>query len=242
MDAKEIKLREELDSIDETMALKRREIEDLKKKKEKLKVELDDYMYTNMNTLIYNSLKSDDPAIELLNMANDKDELSLDDAAFILGITPNTLRARVDSDHIKKYRRYDAHNTIMSRLEVGYIKSLLDMKKSDPKIRECVKYILEFYNITGFPLSISTPLKELEAPIKQFRSYRDMTICDLIAKGFGRGLITYPQHNTVERMLYSYNIGYRLGWLRSSLRGRTVYKSIKDDTVRPISVYIDKEK
>ena len=35
MDAKEIKLREELDSIDETMALKRREIEDLKKKKEK---------------------------------------------------------------------------------------------------------------------------------------------------------------------------------------------------------------
>ena len=33
MDAKEIKLREELDSIDETMALKRREIEDLKRKK-----------------------------------------------------------------------------------------------------------------------------------------------------------------------------------------------------------------
>ena len=37
MDAKEIKLREELDSIDETMALKRREIEDLKKKKRKAK-------------------------------------------------------------------------------------------------------------------------------------------------------------------------------------------------------------
>lgn len=242
MDAKEIKLREELDSIDESMTLKRREIESLKVKKEELREELYKYIRNNVKIVPYCSFEEEDPAITLLNMLNDKDEMELDDIAYILGITVSTLKARIDSTKIKKYRRYDSRGTIMSRLEVGYIKSILDMKKSNPKMRECLKYILEFHNTANIPLSISTPLKDMASPIGEYIKYKNMSVCDLIAQGFGRGLITFPQYNTVVRMLESYNFGYRLVWMRSSYRNYTSYTVKKDDNGMSVKIYINKEK
>ena len=102
MDAKEIKLREELDSIDESMSLKRKEIEALKVKKEELREELYKHIQNNVKIVPYCSLESEDPANELLNMLNNKDEMELDDIAYILGITRSTLKARVDSTKINK--------------------------------------------------------------------------------------------------------------------------------------------
>lgn len=242
MDAKEIKLREELDSIDESMTLKRKEIESLKVKKEELREELYKHIQNNVKIVPYCSFEEEDPAITLLNMLNDKDEMELDDIAYILGITVSTLKARIDSTKIKKYRRYDSRGTIMNRLEVGYIKSILDMKKSNPKMRECLRYILKFHNTANVPLSISTPLKDMASPIGEYLKYKNMSVCDLISQGFGRGLITFPQYNTVVRMLESYNIGYTIRWMRSSYRNYTSYTVKKDDNGMTVKIYINKEK
>ena len=242
MDAKETRLREELDSIDESISLKRKEIEELKRRKESVREELYKHVRSNVKIVPYGAFESEDPAIELLNMLNDKDEMELDDIAYILGIPVSTLKAKIDSTKIKKYSRYDSRNSIMSRLEVGYIKSILDMKKSDPKMRECLKYILEFHNKANIPLRISTPLIDLMSPIKEYIKYKNMTVCDLIAQGFGRGLITYPQYNTVVRILESYNFGYRLVWMRSSYRHYTSYTVKKDDNTMTVKIYINKEK
>ena len=201
MDAKEIKLREELDSIDESMALKRKEIESLKVKKEELREELYKHIQNNVKIVPYCSFEEEDPAITLLNMLNDKDEMELDDIA-----------------------------------------SILDMKKSDPKMRECLKYILEFHNTANVPLSISTPLKDMASPIKGYIKYKNMSVCDLISQGFGRGLITFPQYNTVVRMIESYNIGYTIRWMRSSYRNYTSYTVKKDDNGMTVKIYINKEK
>ncbi len=225
--SKEDILRKNLETITSKINEHKAIIDGLKEDKEKIKEELFKIVESQSTLIDYNDIENIDPLEYLLNIAKDDDEIELKDIAQILGMSLSSFRNKMDKTQISKYERFDKHSTKLIRTSIKYVKEFIGGGKSNEKMVECIKYILKYHHDNYKPIAVDVPIKELDIPLDEYTAFKKLTITDLATRGLGRGLFIKPQLNSVQRLLFAYNIGYRLQWLRSRFSG-TLYTVEKE--------------
>lgn len=218
---KEEILRNDLDIVIAEIDEYKAKIEELKKDKDKIKDELYKLIESKSTLVEYGDIEELDPIKYILDITNDDDEIELRDIANILGMSLSTFRSKIDKTKVSKYDRYDRHGTKLVRTTVKYIKEFLGNNKSNEKMIECIKYILKFHYDASIPIAIDFPIKDLASPLGEYVKFKNLTLGELVTKGLGRGLFIKPQLTSIQRLLFAYNIGYRLQWYRSRYIGTT---------------------
>ena len=205
-------------------------IDALKADKDMIIDKLNKLIDSQSTVIDYNDIDNIDPLEYILSKAKDDDEIELRHLADILGMSLSTLRSKIDKTQIKRYDRYDRHGTKLVRITIKYLKEFLGDSKSDKDMIECIKYVLQYHHDNSKPLVVDMPLKDLEIPLRWYTKFKKMTISELVAKGLGRGFFIKPQLSSIQRLIFAYNIGYRLQWYRSRFIGTTY--TVEEEPIR----------
>lgn len=233
---KEETLRKNLEDIISKINEHKAQIYALKMEKKKLRNELSEIVESNSTVINYRDIENADSIEYIFNNCKDDDEIELRDVAFILGMNISTLRSRIDRSRVISYNRFDSHNKKAVRLSVEYIKEFISDNRINKEKLECIKYILKYHNENFRDIYVNVPLRELTIPLGEFSKFKKLTFAELVATGLGRGLFVKPQLQTIQRLLFAYNIEYRLNWTRSSYTS-VAYRVVKEPVRYTFRVY-----
>ena len=234
--SREETLRKNLDDIILKINEHKAMIDILKMEKKRLRNELSELIDSKSTIISYSDIEDGDMVEYIFNNCNDEDEIEIKDVAFILGMNLSTLRSRIDRSQVITYNRFDSHNKKAVRLNIKYIKEFIGDNKLNKEKLECAKYILQYQNENIREMFVNVPIRELTIPLGEFDKFKRLTFADLVATGLGRGLFVKPQLQSIQRLLFAYNIGYRLNWIRSSYVS-TAYRVAKEQIGYKFRVY-----
>lgn len=233
---REESLRKSLDTIVEKIREYNEKIDDLKADRDIFINELNNLIESNSTLIDYSEIDAIDPVKYVIDQVGDDDEVEVRDLADMLGMSLSTLRSRIDKSKIRKYDRYDTHGTKLVRLPGIYIKEFLGNTKSNESMIECIKYILKYHRDSRMPITLDAPLKTLDIPLGVYEKFGKYNLGDLVTRGLGRDFFIRPKHNTIQRLLFAYKIGYRLQWLRSRYNG-VFFTVIDEPTNFKVRIY-----
>lgn len=151
-----------------------------------------------------------DPIKACLNSLNDSDEIRIEDVSYMFGISVAVLLTKIDTKELRVFKYSNKRNSRTGKvLTVKYIKKLLEEHNSDDiKKRKYVEYIFKEYHENAMSLSLKSRVKDLPYKPYDKPEYENLTLKQLIIGGFNRGFIKFTHHNTMNKMLDTFNCKY----------------------------------
>lgn len=174
---------------------------------------------------------TDDPVKACLESLDDTDEIRIEDAAYMLGISVAVLLSKIDTDQLRVFKYSNKRNSRTGKvLSVKYIKKVLEEHNGgDNKKRKFVEEIFKAYHENAMSLSIKSRVKDLLYKPDDNHEYDNLTLKQVIIGGFNRGFIKFTHYNTMLKMLDSFNCKYTLDY--------SSYRVMEKSTNKLIRVY-----
>lgn len=153
---------------------------------------------------------ADDPVKACLESLDDTDEIRIEDVAYMLGISVAVLLTKIDTKELRVFKYSNKRNSRTGKvLTVKYLKELLEeYNGGDIEKRKFVEALFKEHHENDMPLSLKSRVKDLPYKPYDKPEYENLTLKQLIIGGFNRGFIKFTHHNTMNKMLDTFNCKY----------------------------------